>query len=636
MSKTRARSRARRGQSAGGRTPTTATRTRAAGENTLTSLPSPGRYQLGVGLAVTLAVAALYVVTAPRDIVLGDTPEFMLDAKILGVAHAPGYPLLTMLGALISNLPFGATPFRLNLLAAVCSAATVFVVYLTALHLTKRPLAAAGAALLLAVNALYWRWANVLETFPLNDLLAATMLYLVVLWQDRPMRARYLIGGAFVGGLGMTDHQTIALLAPAVLYLVWRQRRFLLSHPRVVLFCTLAFVAGLLPYAYVPWAAARHPAFNWQDVRSFGDLIALITRQSYGTTDLIPTAQYRGGPPALRVAALATAFGPAGLLVLVGFVSAYRRVRWYAVATLLGFVTVGPLFALYSNVNLTLPFALAILERFFLLPLVITAPLIAFGLVELADRLAVRLPSRAATARAAVFAAALVMAVGLAAIGYGAADRSGYHAARQFGEDILTSLEPDTLLFAGGDEVVLPLAYLQLVEQRRPDVHMIMLGMLNADWYLRQLHERYPELVIPFPRYVGQRDAMRSLVQANQGRPIALMGIAPDDSLKDGYWFLSHGLILEIVPLSLDVELTQLESDNQRLFAAYRPPDVAELRNGSLDRVISTNYALAAFRVGLENENVQVYDAARQWYTRALGLDPDFDLARQRLATLPK
>jgi hypothetical protein len=512
----------------------------------------------------------------------------------------------------------------------------VFLVYLTALHLTRRPPAAAGAALLLAVNALYWRWGNVLETFPLNDLLAATMLYLVVVWQDRPVQARYVIGGAFVGGLGMTDHQTIALLAPAVLYLVWRQRQFLFSHPKVVLFCALAFVAGLLPYAYVPWAAARHPAFNWQDVHSFGDLIALVTRASYGTTDLIPTAQYRGGPPALRVAALATAFGPAGLLVLLGFVSAYRRVRWYAVATLLGFVAVGPLFALYSNVNLTLPFALAILERFFLLPLVITAPLIAFGLVELADRIAVRLPSRAALASTAIFAAALVAAVGLAAIGFSAADRSGYHAARDFGEDILASLEPNTLLFAGGDEVVLPLAYLQLVEQRRPDVHVIMLGMLNADWYLRQLHERYPELVIPFPRYVGQRDAMKSLVQANQGRPIALMGIAPDDSLKDGYWFLSHGLILQIVPLSLDVELTQLESDNQRLFAAYRPPNVAELRNGSLDRVISTNYALAAFRVGLENENVQVYDAARQWYTRALGLDPDFDLARQRLATLPK
>src|SRR5207248_10545974 len=195
---------------------------------------------------------------------------------------------------------------------------------------------------------------------------------------------------------------------------------------------------------------------------------------------------------------------------------------------------------------------------------------------------------------------------------------------------------PNTLLFAGGDEVVLPLAYLQLVEQRRPDVRIVMLGMLNADWYLRQLRERYPELIIPFPRYVGQRDAMKSMVQANQGRPMALMGIAPDDSLKEGYWFLSRGLILQIVPLSLDVELSQLEADNQRLFASYRPPDVAELRNGSLDRVISTNYALAAFRVGLENENVQVYDAARQWYTRSLALDPDFDLARQRLATLPK
>lgn len=600
------------------------------------TVAATGMRDIALGAAVALAAAVLYARTAPHDIVLGDTPEFMVDAKILGVAHAPGYPLLTMLGTLFTNVPIDTLPFRLDLLAVLCSAGAVFFVYLTALRLTRQPLASAGAAALLAVNALFWSWANVLETFPLNDLLAAALLYLVVLWQERPTRARWLIAGAFVAGLGMTNHQTIGLLAPAVLYLLWRQWRFLARNPQVVLACVGAFAVGLLPYLYVPWAASRNPAFNWQDVHSFGDLIALISRQSYGSTDLIPTSQYRGGPVLLRVGALAAAFGPAGVLVLIGFAAAFRHVRWYAITTLLAFLMVGPLFALISNVNLTLPFALAILERFFLLSLVVTAPLVAFGLVALADLVARLVPSRPAWASGAVLLAGLLSAIVLGYSGFGVADRSGYHAARNFGEDILSSLEANTLLFAGGDEVVLPLAYLQLVEQKRPDVHVIMLGMINADWYLRQLRQRYPDLHIPFARYVGQRDAMKVIVTANQGRPMALVGVLPDDSLKDGYWFLSHGLVLQIVPLSLDVTLDELESANARLFGLYRAPAQSDLRPGSLDTVIATNYAQAAFRVGLEYDNVQVYDGARRWYERALALDPGYEPATQRLTALPK
>ena len=638
MAKTKARARSARARPTFGAAEPAPARRAAEEPTTADDLPVVGASlrDVGVGVVLAIAVAGLYVRTAPHDIVLGDTPEFMVDSTILGVAHAPGYPLLTMLGALFSHLPFDTVPFRLDLLAVVCMAATVLVVYLTALRLTRNVLAAAVGASLLAVNALFWGWANVLETFPLNCLLASTMLYLVVLWQEDPSRARYLIAGAFVAGLGMTNHQTIGLLAPAVLYGLWRQRRYLFGHPGVVLACVGAFAAGLLPYLYVPWASSRHPAFNWQDVHSFGDLVALITRQSYGSTDLIPTAQYRGGSAAMRVAALATAFGPAGLLALVGFVSAYRRARWYAVFVLLAFLMVGPFFAVYSNVNLSLPFALAILERFFLLPLVVASPLIAFGVLELAERATTLAPTRGSLARTAVLVAGLLASVGFVVTGFSAADRSDYHAARQFGEDILNSLQPNTLLFAGGDEVVLPLAYLQVVEKQRPDVRVVMLGMLNADWYLRQLRERYPDIVIPFARYVGQRDAMKSLVKANEGRPMALMGIAPDDSLKDNYWFLSHGLILQIVPLSLDVTLDQLESDNEQLFAAYRPPAISDLRPGSLDQVIAINYAQAAFRVGLEHENVQVYDGARSWYERALALDPDYDLATQRLAALPR
>src|SRR5437764_6298231 len=89
-----------------------------------------------IAAAIVLLAGALYFLTAARDIVVGDTAELITAAVTLGVAHPPGYPLFTMLGHLFSLLSFGSIPFRVNLLAVVCGALTVGVVYFTAFRLT--------------------------------------------------------------------------------------------------------------------------------------------------------------------------------------------------------------------------------------------------------------------------------------------------------------------------------------------------------------------------------------------------------------------------------------------------------------------------------------------------------------------
>src|SRR5215471_6641720 len=190
-----------------------------------------------VGGAVTAAAAALYLLTAARDIVLGDTPELVTAAITLGIPHPPGYPLFTMLGHLFSLLPAGPLPFRVDLLAVACGAGTVALVYFTALRITGRRAASAFAALTLAVTPLFWSWSLVAEVFSLNNLLAALFINLLVLWQERPQRIGFLIAAAFVSGLALTNQQTIVLLGPATLFVLWRRRAELLARPRVVAAC---------------------------------------------------------------------------------------------------------------------------------------------------------------------------------------------------------------------------------------------------------------------------------------------------------------------------------------------------------------------------------------------------------------
>src|SRR5207302_6507196 len=121
------------------------------------------------------AAGILYFLTDGRDIVVGDSPELITAAVTLGVAHAPGYPLFTMLGHLFSLLPLGPIPFRVNLLSVGCDALTIGVIYFSALRLTRSQLAAAAAALLLAVSPTFWEWSLPADGFPLIKLLSAVL-----------------------------------------------------------------------------------------------------------------------------------------------------------------------------------------------------------------------------------------------------------------------------------------------------------------------------------------------------------------------------------------------------------------------------------------------------------------------------
>ena len=242
--------------------------------------------------AVIAGVAGtLYYITAARDIVVGDGAEFITVAAVLGVPHPPGYPLFTILGHIFSLLPLGSIPFRVNLLSVVCDSLTVGIVYLSALRLTYSQLAAMTVALVLMVNPIFWTWSLSAEVFPLNNLVTALLILLLVTWHQQPERGRILVASFFVAGVGLTNQQTIILLAPAFAFLLWQGRSILRKRPRLVAIGLAAFIIGLLPYLYIPWASSHHPAYNWGNISSLPDFISFITRRFYGSTRLVATVE---------------------------------------------------------------------------------------------------------------------------------------------------------------------------------------------------------------------------------------------------------------------------------------------------------------------------------------------------------
>jgi len=606
-----------------------------------------------LGAAVAAVTAMVYVLTAARDIVLGDTPELTTAAIGLGVAHPPGYPLFTMLGHLFSLWPAGPLPFRVNLLSALCGAGAVALVYLTALRVSGHRTASACASLVLAFSPLYWRWSLVAEVFPLNNLLAAAIVYLLVVWHEQPARMGFLAAAAFLSGLASANHQTIVLLGPAVLWLLWRRRGPWLARPGALGLCAAAFLAGLLPYVYLPWAASRHPLWNWGDPSSLANFLAVVTRRHFGSGQLINAPKFQGGSPLDRLASLGASFGLlAAVLLLCGVLAAWRRRRWYLWFSLLAFAFAGPAFAAYANMNISVSLSRYVLERFFLLPQVVLAPLMAFGVLGLAEWLSSAVPALRAYAFAAVGAAVLLMTLGGAMANYAGIDQSRNRAARRFAEDILATLDPGAVLVVNGDEVIMPLAYLQDVEGYRPDVAVLIMPLLNTDWYLPQLRRQYPKLAIPFAHYNGRSGTgsgtgsgsgtgpgsgtLKALIEANPGRAFAMDNIESEASLNENYWFRRRGLVDVMEPMSKDVNIDELIADTENLFRRYHPPPPQAIKMKSLEPSILSHYATPAYVVAQQCERVHYYAQARDWYRRALALDPSLSDVRESLARLDK
>ncbi|HEY2124603.1 MAG TPA: DUF2723 domain-containing protein [Chthoniobacterales bacterium] len=580
---------------------------------------------LGLAAGLVLLAGVLYYQTAARDLVVGDTPEFITVAATLGVPHAPGYPLFTMLGHLFSLLPFGSIPFRVNLSSAVFNALTVGMVYLISFRLTGERLAAAAGALLLAVSATFWQWSLAAEVFPLNNLLTSLLIFLLLSWQAQVERVGLLLAAFFVAGLGLTNQQTMVLLAPAFCFVLWTRRAFLLARPAILLLGPVVFFIGLLPYAYVPWASARHPIHNWGEVSSLRGLLSLMARRSYGSGHLVSTVDYLGGSGGQRILALLVSLGPLlGLMIVLGFIQAWRRHRSYFWFTLLAFTFTGPFFIYITNLNLkTAPSALFVLQKFFVLSHVVLAPLSALGII-LAGQLisGTKLRAHAATTLVATL---LLLGAGLTVLGnYHRHDLSHNHLARDFASDALHSAPPNSILFASGDSVVLPLMYLHDVEKMRSDTILIAASLLPADWYLLQLRRRYPDLVIPFDHYDGQVHGLKALVDANQARPIALIGfaLASAQDLQADYRFQPCGLLHLVKPLGQAPTLRETASLNEQLLRDYHLPVPETVRRDTFEIELLALYAAPAWNVGRLYENAGRKTEALPWFQRTRAIDP--------------
>ena len=575
-------------------------------------------------IAMSIFAGAVYTATAARDVVVGDSGEFLAAAARLGVAHPPGYPILVLLGHAFSWLPIGPLPFRINMLAVVLSASTVGFVCATALRLGASFTAAVVGSVALALDLLFWEWSLAIEAFPLNNLIAAALVYCLVRWNARPEASRFLVGAALLGGFGAANHLTIVFLLPFVAVVMWRRRTFI--RATTLLACVGAVLLGLLPYLYIPWAAAKDPFLNWGNISSASGLLRHFLRADYGTGRLVSAGA--AGAPLERLVSFAASFSVLEwAMIVIGFAQAWRSIRWYFWGCLLSVLLAGPAFAAYANIDVSKLPALWVLRRFFLMPHVVLAPLAALGFAGLMGVIEARLPKQRLREARVVLASLVVAAIAIpAGLQYSKINQHDNHVARLYAEDLLATAPPRSVLLTLGDEVGFPVAYLQATENQRPDVTLVILGLFKGlEWYIAQLRRRDPRLVIPFTRYDPQNPAstLRALVDANPGRAFELVGTPLDSRLNGSYWLYRRGLVDEIEPLARDIGLYDAAEENSRLMALYHVPNASRIRRNTFEVSILAKYAGGPTVMGDHFASKHLDTQAADWYRRALAVDPE-------------
>ncbi|MEY2554871.1 MAG: hypothetical protein QOF93_15, partial [Verrucomicrobiota bacterium] len=356
-----------------------------------------------------------------------------------------------------------------------------------------------------------------------------------------------------------------------------------------------------------------------------------------GSTRLIATPGYTGGSPWMRIAALGVSFGSvAGLLIILGAIRVFQRVRWYFWFSLIAFIFSGPFFIWITGLNLTTaPSALFVLQRFFLLSHVALAPLAAFGVLALAQFVARATGSTRSFALRVAATTCLAAVVIVIATDYRRIDQSRNLIARHFGEDVFNMIPPNSILLVSGDGLAFPIMYLQKVENVGKETTLVVLPLLLGEWYVHQLRDQHPDLVIPFDRYDPENNNLKTFVAANQGRTIAVAGTAGNDhSLDTDYWPYQQGLLFLITPRSHEIPLDRLLAENEQLLGRCHPPAPGTVRANTFEADILNIYTYPAFNIGGICERTGLSAEARVWYERALVINPQFSKAREALARL--
>ena len=458
-----------------------------------------------VFVGVFTSALLLYLFTGAPSVVSGDQAEHQFTAQILGVPHATGYPLFTMLNALGARLiPFGDVARRVTIMVALYSALGITAALWVVRQLTGSSAAGVLAAAVLAVSPEYWQLSTFAEVYTLQVFFILATWWAVLRWwrleateADLGINLRGLKHplslACLLAGLGATHHGSFTpVTAPALMITVAVPLLLHLRHPkqrsitwRLFGRCVLWFALGFTPWLYLVAQFAFFQPFDyyrgteslpyhlyWGNPEYWGDVLNLALGAGFRLKvfthgwDRLPELLPR------YINEIREQFWWTGMFLgVVGAISAWRmnwRIGVWSTLVWLG----GSFFGL--NVAADVPKA----HVYYLPAWVIWSIWIGLGawtlavvLVRQLPQLSQRLVGPSSPLVTGFLILMLVVPLGRTIRRYESMDRSGDWWHRTWGEAALASVEDDAVILCRWEECM-TLRYLQFVDGHKLGVQL--------------------------------------------------------------------------------------------------------------------------------------------------------------------
>ena len=231
-----------------------------------------------VAAVVSLIAAVVYLMTIEPTASFWDCGEFIASSYKLEVGHPPGNPVFQLFARLFTMFSDNMhAAVAVNAFSAVCSALTIFFLYLTIVFLAKRLIkpseegiyslpkaiavfgSGAVGALAYTFSDTFWFSAVEGEVYAMSSLITALVFWAMTKWYeqaDRPYANRWIVLISFLMGLSIGIHLLNLLAIPALVFMYYYKQRegghytfgeyvkiFLVS---VVILAVILF--GIIPY----------------------------------------------------------------------------------------------------------------------------------------------------------------------------------------------------------------------------------------------------------------------------------------------------------------------------------------------------------------------------------------------------
>lgn len=424
----------------------------------------------------------IYSTHVSTDIVGGDIGDLVTAAYVAGVAHPPGYPLFVLLGHIFTMIPLPVEPVvKIGYISALSSIVALFFFYAIVLRLTKDRFVSFLTSSVLAFSYLFWFYSEIAEVFSLNTAIALSIFYFAYqFYLTKKFHFLYLL--SLMLGLGLTNHHTIVLLLPSIMVLLLPHWKNIVKQKGKLLYVPMFFIAGLMPYLYVPLASSMRPVVNWQHVESFSDLFDLFTRRAYGTfsAGLFETPTFFESVTIFKnywVSVISSVTLPVFIVGIVGCLQAlFKKNYTVFFSVLLAFLFTGPIFNLYAGFPLLNAFIIGVAERFNILSSVFLLIAAALGLHFIKEYMQ-KMFSRKIYATI-ILSAFFIIPIMLFRYNNPKTDLSHSSLGTNLGKDYLVSLPPNAVLYATGDSTLFNVWYAHYALAFRPDVEVVQLGGL--------------------------------------------------------------------------------------------------------------------------------------------------------------